>query len=83
MMMAYYWFEVLSFAGMFFIKGSAPPPSRELMATPELPPRLLDARTPLKYGSRSTAVPLKVPGARMPGTAIPTLGRVSVPGIYC
>ncbi len=44
----YYWLEEVSLAGMFFIKGAAPPPSRKLTATPALPPRLLDSRPPSK-----------------------------------
>ena len=73
----HYWLEVLLSAGMFFFRGVAAPPSRKLTETPELPPRLLEARLPSKYGSRLTAVPLTSPGARIPGTEIPTLGMVS------
>lgn len=65
------------FAAMFFRRGAAPPPSRKLTDTPTEPPRLLEARPPLKYGSKLTLVPLKVPAARIPGTDTPTLGVVS------
>lgn len=44
----YYWLEVSSSAGMFFIRGAAPPPSRKFFATPELPPSLEEARPPSK-----------------------------------
>lgn len=53
-----YCFDFSSLAGMFFIKGAAPPPSRKLTETPELPPRLEEASSPLKYGRRLTLVPL-------------------------
>lgn len=44
----YYWLEVMSSAGMFFIRGAAPPPSRKFLATPMLPPSLVEARPPSK-----------------------------------
>lgn len=44
----YYWLEVMSLAGMFFIRGAAPPPSRKFLATPMLPPSLVEARPPSK-----------------------------------
>lgn len=55
------------------VRGAAPPSSRKLTETPELPPRLLEAKPPLKYGRRLTAVPLTVPGARIPATALPVV----------
>jgi len=74
---SYYWFEVvLPSEGLFIISGAAPPSSRKLTATPALPPSLVDARPPSKYGRRLTVVPLKVPVARIPGTLMPTFGLV-------
>ena len=67
---AYYWFELVPLAGMFIIRGAAPPSSRKLTETPDEPPSFVDAKPPLKYGSRLTAVPLKFPGAKIPGTAL-------------
>ena len=61
-------------AGMFFMRGAAPPSSRKLIDTPMLPPLFEDAKPPEKYGRRLTSWPLNVPLARMPGTAIPTFG---------
>lgn len=72
-----YCLDLLSLAGMFFIRGSAPPPSKKLTDTPELPPRFDEASFPLKYGRRLTSAPLYVPVARMPGTLTPTFGWVS------
>lgn len=63
--------------GLFDKRGVAPPSSRKLTETPELPPVFVEARAPVKYGARLTAVPLYVPLARIPGTAIPTFGLVS------
>jgi hypothetical protein len=74
---AYYWLEFVLLAGMFFMRGAAPPPSRKLTERPTEPPVFVDARPPLKYGRRLTAVPLIVPGARIPGTAF-MFGVVSV-----
>ena len=73
-----YWFDVLSLAGLFCLRGAASPPSRKLTDTPELPPLFVERRLPSKYFKRLTEVPLKVPGTRIPGTAMPTLGCVSV-----
>lgn len=73
MVTTYYWFDVWSLAGMPFMSGAAPPPSRKLTATPELPPRLDESSAPAKYGSRLTLVPLISPGARIPGTVTPVL----------
>jgi hypothetical protein len=42
-----------------------------------MPPLFDDASPPVKYGRRLTAVPLIVPGARIPGTLTPTFGWVS------
>jgi hypothetical protein len=64
---------------MFILSGAAPPPSRKLTERPTEPPVFVDARPPLKYGRRLTAVPLTVPGARIPGTAF-MFGVVSVDG---
>ena len=72
----YYWLEELPLEGMFCISGAAPPSSRKFIDTPNELPLLLDASMPLKYLARLTAVPLYVPLARMPGTAMPTLGLV-------
>ena len=74
-----YWLEVVPLDGMFAIKGTAPPSSRKFTLTPEDPPLLLDARLPSKKGRRLTAVPLTVPGVRIPGTA--TSGKV-MPGMF-
>jgi hypothetical protein len=74
----YYWFEVVSVAGVLFIRGAAPPPSRKLTEEPIMAPgELVEAKPPLKYGRRFTWVPLYVPGARIPGTLMPTFGIVS------
>jgi hypothetical protein len=62
---------------MFFIRGAAPPPSRKFIETPDEPPLLVDAKPPSKYGARLTAVPLYMPGARIPSTLMPTFGCVS------
>jgi hypothetical protein len=62
---------------MFFMRGAAPPPSRKLTSMPIDLPVLVEANPPLKYGARSTAVPLTMPGARIHGTLMPTLGVVS------
>ena len=64
-------------AGMLFMSGTAPPSSKKLTTTPVIPPSLVEAKPPEKYGRRLTAVPLYMPGARIPGTAMPTLGLVS------
>lgn len=64
-------------AGIFFMRGAAPPPSRKLTETPIMPPRFVDASPPLKNGRRLTAVLLIMPGARIPGTLMPTFGLVS------
>lgn len=69
--------ELSVFEGLLFFSGSAPPSSRKLTDTPWSPPRLLEARSPVKYGSRLTSVPLYWPGAKIPATLIPTLGCVS------
>ena len=53
----HYWLELVPLAGLFNINGTAPPSSRKLTAT-ACPPRLLDAKPPLKYGRRLTLVPL-------------------------
>ena len=76
----HYCIEVMLFAGMLSLRGTAPPPSRKLTDCPELPPLLVDAKPPLKYGRRSTAVPSYSPGARMPATETPTFGLVSEDG---
>ena len=47
------------------------------MATPDDPPLFEEANPPLKYGRRSTSSLSTLPGARIPGTAMPTLGVVS------
>lgn len=73
----HYCFEVLSSAGMLMLSGAAPPPSRKFTEVPALPPVLVEAKPPSKYGARLTSVPLNVPGARMPATLMPTLGLVS------
>lgn len=65
-------------AGMLAIKGVAPPPSRKLTDTPDIPPWFVEANPPSKYGSKSTLVPFQVPAVRIPGTAIPTFGLVSM-----
>ena len=72
-----YWLEILSIAGIFFMRGAPPPPSRKSTATPDKPPRLVDLRPPLKKGRRLTFVPLNIPmGLRIPGIAMPTFGLV-------
>lgn len=53
----HYWLLFMSFAGIFFMRGAAPPPSRKLIAA-GLSSRLLDFRHPLKYGKRLTDSPL-------------------------
>lgn len=64
----------MSLAGKFFIKGAAPPPSRKFM-TPAILLMLVDARPPLKYGTKLTATPLYMPlGFKIPGTLTPLLG---------
>jgi hypothetical protein len=63
---------------MFFIRGSAPPPSRKLTERPTISPVLVEARSPEKYGRRLTLVPLTSPSARIPGTLMPTFGVVSM-----
>jgi hypothetical protein len=75
---AHNWADVVSLAGMLMLSGAAPPPSRKFTETPALPPELVEVKPPSKYGARLTAVPLNVPGARMPATLMPTLGLVSV-----
>lgn len=65
-------------AGLFAMRGVAPPPSRKFTDTPIPVPVLVEAKPPLKYGARSTAVPLYSPAARIPGTLMPTFGCVSV-----
>jgi len=77
-MATYYCILLSSLAGLFSKRGAAPPPSRKFLETPLEPPWLVEARPPLKYGARSTAVPLNSPGARIPATEIPTFGFVSV-----
>ena len=79
----YYWLEVVSFAGRFFIRGAAPPPSRKFceiggfVTGLKAVPLLVEMSQPLKYGSRFTAVPLYSPlGLRIPGTKTPLLGWV-------
>ena len=67
-------------AGMFFVRGVAPPSSRKLIDTPTLPPRFDDKRAPEKYGRRLTAVPLYMPLARIPGTPLPTVTGESAMG---
>lgn len=42
--------------GLFSFNGAAPPPSRKFIDWPALPPLLLEAREPSKYGSRLTTV---------------------------
>lgn len=64
-------------AGLFIMRGAAPPPSRKLTDSPMEPPWFVDNNPPLKYGRRLTFVPLTVPGARIPGTLMPTFGMVS------
>lgn len=76
---SHYWLEVMSLAAVLFFKGAAPPPSRKFTELPtKAPGALVEAKPPLKYGRRSTFVPLYVPGARIPGTVMPTFGVVSV-----
>ena len=73
---SYYWLEVVSWAGLLCINGAAPPPSRKLWETPELPPLLVELSMPLKYWRRFTSVPLYFcPTARIPGTAKETVSR--------
>lgn len=72
-----YWFELVSLAGMFIMRGVAPPPSRKLTEIPIEPPLFVDANMPVKYGARLTAVPLTMAGARIPGTVMPMFGWVS------
>lgn len=57
-------------AGMFIMRGAAPPSSRKLTETPDVPPLFVDAKAPLKNGRRFTEVPLNIPGAKIPGTAL-------------
>lgn len=73
-----YCLESVLFAAMFSIKGAAPPPSKKLTDRPEFSPVLVDANAPVKYRARFTSVPLTIPGAKMPGTLMPTLGLVSI-----
>lgn len=57
--------------------GAAPPPSKKFMPDTATPPRLeVLPDVPIKYGARLTAVPLTVPGARIPGTAFMGAGSV-------
>lgn len=70
--------EVVSLAGLFIMRGAAPPPSRKLTDIPIPLPVFVEAKPPLKYGARSTEVPLYSPAARIPGTLMPTFGCVSV-----
>ena len=72
-MRTYCWLESVPLAAIPIARGAAPPSSRKLIETPELPPRLEEANPPLKYGRRLTAVPLTVPGARIPATGVPVL----------
>jgi len=61
-------------AGKSIIKGAAPPPSRKFM-TPGISLTLVEARPPLKYGTRLTGTPLYTPlGFKIPGTRTPLLG---------
>jgi hypothetical protein len=73
----YYWLELVLLAGRFFMRGAAPPPSRKLTEAPIIPPLFVEANPPLKYGRRLTSVLLTMPGARIPGTLMPTFGWVS------
>jgi len=73
----YYCILLSSSEGLFSLRGAAPPPSRKFTEVPVSPPVLVEARPPLKYGKRSTAVPLYSPAARIPATVTPTLGVVS------
>lgn len=59
------------------MRGTAPPSSRKLIETPVDPPSFVESNAPEKNGRRLTAVPLYVPGVRIPGTAMPTFGLVS------
>jgi len=61
--------------GMFILSGAAPPSSKKLTAEGTLF-TLVDFNAPEKYGRRLMAVPLYVPGLRIPLTAMPTLGVV-------
>jgi hypothetical protein len=45
---AYYWLDEVPLAGMFFIRGAAPPSSRKLTETPVMPPSLVERRAPVK-----------------------------------
>ena len=73
---SYYWLEVVSWAGLLIFNGTAPPPSRKFMETPELPPRSVELSWPLKYWRRFTSVPLYFcPRARIPGTAKEAVSR--------
>ena len=66
----YYCLEVVSLAGLFIIKGAAPPPSRKLTAEP-WPLSLVDLSAPSKYFAKLTDDPLNVAlGFRIPGTAL-------------
>lgn len=44
----YYCLEVVPLAGLFSMRGAAPPSSRKLTFVPALPPVLVDAMAPLK-----------------------------------
>lgn len=77
----YYWLDVISLAGMLFMSGTAPPPSRKFweiggfVARLNTVPLLVEISQPLKYGTKLTAVPLYMPlGFRIPGTRTPLLG---------
>jgi len=58
-------------AGLFIMRGTAPPSSRKLTERPTVPPVFVEANAPEKYGRRETIVPLTVPLARIPGTVTP------------
>ena len=64
-------------AAIPFINGAAPPPSRKFTERPEVSPVLVDAKPPVKYGARFTAVLFTVPLARIPGTLMLNVFGVS------
>lgn len=54
----HYWFDEVPLAGLFIINGTAPPSSKKLTETPDIPPMLVELRPPSKYGRRLICVPL-------------------------
>lgn len=64
----YYCAELVPLAGLFIMRGVAPPSSRKLTAL-GMPPAFVEASAPEKYGRRLTPSYSPVPLARIPGTA--------------